>query len=244
MKKPASILLVLLVIGLIVSCHKEQEKNITFGNTRVMKIENYDKLIELGESMVFDIDNDGTNDLKLESWYDGPIAAGDYQVLRLHCLNENVALLGEMVDKQWYKHQDTTILNDNEFVIVLYFTVINYCEQLSENDEIHTTNQFVLSANDPNDTFSVDDFFKSDEVILFLDNDDSGPLDNCIVSNDTTYMWDSSVVSDCNNFPTNTEKYIGFKITKDDTPHLGWLKLNLMGSHTVKVHLIETAIQK
>ena len=62
---------------------------------------------------------------------------------------------------------------------------------------------------------------------------------SCIMlSENSNYLYD------CENFPSNIDKYIGFRITKDGTSRLGWLKLNLIGDETVKVHLIETAIQE
>ena len=51
----------------------------------------------------------------------------------------------------------------------------------------------------------------------------------------------------CWNFPTDEEKYIGFKFTINGKSRLGWLKIKLhptWGGSVVNTELIETAIQK
>lgn len=248
MKKTIPFLLIVWLTGLLVSCHKEPEASITFGNTKGMRIENYDTLVGLGKTMVLDVDADGTDDLKLVSYFDGPLSIGEKQTLHLDCLNENVALLGDLLEAERYTHYDTIIdFNEHLFSdrpIVLYYTKHNICEKISENDEVHISIQFTLSANNVNDPFSIDNHFESQRINLFKENLVGGPNDNIYESNDTLYVWNSDYYFDCDNFPTNTEKYIGFKITKDGKPRLGWLKLNLIGDETVNVHLIETAIQE
>lgn len=245
MKKTIPFLSTILLMGLLVSCHKEPEKSIAFGNTKGLNVTALNTNIGLGETLDLDIDDDGTTDLKLVSYYDGPLGGTKYQMLYLDCLNENVAFLGEMMEKERYTHHDTTYLTDsNEHTTVLYFTANNLCEKVSENDEVRTTNSFILSSNNDNDTFGIDDCFRSKKVFLFIEDNNNGPVDNIYHSNDTTFVWDSSTTYSCDAFPTNTETYIGVKINKDGTPHLGWLKINLIGDNTVKVHLIETAIQK
>ena len=235
------------MVAILASCHKEPEKSIAFGNTKGMNVKALNTNIGLGETMDLDLNDDGSADLKLVSFYDGPQGGTKYQMLYLDCLNENVAFLGEMMEKERYTHRDTTYTMDsNEHTTVLFFTANNLCEKISEHDEVRTTNSFILSSNNVNDTFGIDDYFQSKRIFLFIEDDNpgSGPVDYIYNSNDTTYVWDSSTTYSCDAFPTNTETYIGVKINKDGTPHLGWLKVNLTGNHTVNVHLIETAIQK
>lgn len=246
MNKTPILFMAVLLTGLLTSCHKEPEKSIAIGNTQGMIIENLDTHIDLGKTLTLDIDADGNDDLKFVSYYDGPLGGTTFQMLHLDCLSENVALLGEITETEYYIHYDTaTIDNENGHTHVVYGTDINYCEKVSEEDEVHTTSGFVLSASNLNDVFSVDDCFQSKEHYLFIENKTTnGPVDNIQLSNDTTYVWISTVIRDCSYFPTNADKYIGFRITKDGTSRLGWLKLNLIGGETVNVHLIETAIQE
>ena len=54
-------------------------------------------------------------------------------------------------------------------------------------------------------------------------------------------------IYDCWNFPTDEEKYIGFKLTQNGKSRLGWLKIKLhpaWGNSVVDTELIETAIQR
>ena len=54
-------------------------------------------------------------------------------------------------------------------------------------------------------------------------------------------------IYDCWNFPTDEEKYIGFRINLNGTLRYGWLKIKLhptWGGKVVNTELIEIAIQK
>ena len=74
---------------------------------------------------------------------------------------------------------------------------------------------FSLLANNANDSFCHDDTFKSTNVILHK--------------------------NDCDHFPMNEAKYIGFKLTEDGKSRLGWMRVIHHHDH---VELLETAIQK
>ena len=137
MKNTLPFLLAILLMGLLVSCHKEPEKTIVFGDTKGMLVEAYDTFIDLGWTKELDVDADGTADLKLVSYYDGPHA--EYtQTLTLHCLNENIELRGEMTEKTSYLYRDTIVDNAYGVLGVLYLSVYSSCIMLSENDEAHT----------------------------------------------------------------------------------------------------------
>lgn len=241
MKKTIPFLSTILLMGLLVSCHKETEKNIVFGDTKGMLVEAYDTFINLGWTKELDIDADGTADLKLVSYYDGPHM--EYtQTLTLRCLNENIALRGEMMEKTSYIHRDTIVGNAYGVLGVLYLSVYSSCTMFSENDKAHTYHTFVPSDDNYGDLFNMNQNFQSTDIILFRENTQEVRLDH--TSNDTSYFYRSNYLYDCENFPSNIDKYIGFRINKDGTSRLGWLKLNLIGGETVNVHLIETAIQE
>ena len=75
--------------------------------------------------------------------------------------------------------------------------------------------KFSLFAYNANDSFGYDNTFMSTNVIL-LNKDNSF-------------------------FPMNEAKYIGFKLTENNTSRLGWMKVIL---HHDYVEILETAIQK
>ena len=75
--------------------------------------------------------------------------------------------------------------------------------------------KFSLFAHNANDCFGYDNTFMSTNVIL-LNKDNSF-------------------------FPMNEAKYIGFKLTENNTSRLGWMKVIL---HHDYVEILETAIQK
>lgn len=253
------VLFAISLVALAVSCHKDPKPDdgqgeqpidsitrsdtVVFGKTDGMRVTSYDTVINLGEINELDLDNDGHNDLKIESWYQGSQMVGPRQRLYLHCLNENIKLLGEMVERLSYQGVDTTYEVYNSKVHVTCYSVFNTCEAPeSENITVIPCDPFVLSANEENNSFCVSDVFETKKIDLFLENIES-ICTGGYESNDTIYALMEECVY-CSNFPKNSEKYVGFKITKEDESFLGWLKLNLQGNSNVKVHLIETAIQE
>lgn len=247
MKRCFISLFVLLLTGLMFSCHPEPEEQrpdtVVFGNVEGMIVTTYDTVIDLGGVKKVDLDADGQDDIKIESWYYGSQMFGPDQRLYLYCLSDSVELLGEIIERDSYTSLDTIYEEVGSRVNVISKRIFNTCEPpVSENVTVVSGNIFVLSANEVNDSFDINNCFESKKIDLFLENtSEELAVDE---SNDTVYINVGVNVWDCANFPSNSEKYVGFKITKDGTPYLGWLKMNLKGNSTVKVHLIETAIQK
>ncbi|MBQ3355232.1 MAG: hypothetical protein IJL04_02585 [Bacteroidales bacterium] len=242
MKKSTFLFVVILLVGFGASCRKEQDRTIALGETTGMMVTVYDSTyIGLGETMKLDIDGDGEDDLKIRSYYDGPHMEST-QILTLHCLNDEIALRCEMKKKESYQHFDTIVEEYAGILGVLYLSVYNSCEPMGENDVIQNVNALMPSASDAGDLVSVDDFFQSKVITLFREDIQEARLDH--VSNDTSYFYRSVYLYQCDNFPTNAEKYIGIKLTKDGMTRLGWLKINLIGASVVYPQLIEIAIQK
>ena len=142
MKKqiPILIALALLTIGIISSCKKDPDPNnngqnndtiptvidgIHFGDTTGMIVTTYNTIMEFDEHwlpFVLDLDGDGTDDMKIETYYDGPLAIGEFQELTLHCLNGQMhtRIHGESVEKESYSHRDTTITTYNDWTQIIY----------------------------------------------------------------------------------------------------------------------------
>ena len=249
MKKTSFLLFVLFLVGILTSCHKEPEKSIAFGNTKGMTVTVYDSIMEYDDDFhpfILDLNNNGIGDIKIQTNYDGPLAIGEFQTLTIYCLNENVELQGEMVEKESYIHRDSIVSIENGWTTITYDYCYSNCEPFDENDQVDTSVRFELYANNYGDPINVDDYFQSTELTLFResyeyqlhDQDYETQID---VVNHSKYIFN------CWNFPSNADKYIGFKITKDGQTRLGWLKLRLIGypdDDVVNVQLLETAIQE
>ena len=271
MKKQLSVMMALavLAIGIITSCKKDPDPNsngqnneqpsdtipvvidgIRFGDTTGMKITTYNTIMEFDDiwhPFVFDLNGGGVDDIKIETHYDGPLAIGEYQSLTLYCLNDHTELFGDNIEKEIYSHRDTTITTNSDWTIIVYNNTFSTCGKIEENDPVSTSTVFEVAANDFNDTFNVDDHFQSIEVRLFREDysfewlNDYNEDEQYVVRSENRYIYD------CWNFPTDEEKYIGFKITINDKPRLGWLKIKLHSTwegRVVNTELIETAIQK
>ena len=248
MKKTILFALVLAVVCVMPSCKKDPKPadKIIFGNTEGMNVVNYDTVLHVVGTLSMDLDQDGTDDLKVESRFE-PSYEGqtsDAQILNLYCLNENIALFGETIENESYIHRDTLISDEEGLTIVSHLFNYSTCEKEEEDDEVLTTNAFVATANAENDALSMSGNFSSDNVVLFRENIEF--ILEPVTSNDTIYHSTQTYDFSCDNYETNTMTYIGFKLTHDGKSRLDWLKIYLYSLYGNVVHaeIHETAIQE
>lgn len=266
MKKqiPILIALAMITIGIISSCKKDPDPNnngqnndtiptvtdgIHFGDTTGMIVTTYNTIMEFDEnwhSFVLDLNGNGIDDIKIETIYDGPLAIGEFQTLTLYCLNRQTEILADSVIKESYSHSETIIDTTNDYIITSRDYVYSTCEKTTEGDLVHTSKVFEVFANDYNDPYNVDNPFLSGDVALFKE-DVSYSLADPDEVNHTISISSNKYIYSCWNFPTDEEKYIGFKFTTNGKSRLGWLKLKLHSigkGSVVNTELFETAIQK
>ena len=282
MKKTLPYLFVLLMVGMIVSCHKDPVPNnggneqpidsILPGNDSIIPVNDSilpvnDSIIPVNDSIIpasdlvtfsdtagmivkkypkfnpmenVDLNDDDQPDIQFFTELVGSAGLGHDYVTTLKCKHRNIQLLGDIIQQEKYLHMDSTYHSEDSiwWVIGVYF---NYtCEQVAETDSVvSVTEKLSLYANDANDSFDNDDTFMSKDVIL-KDRSYSYPAgyEN---GDHVLYHYEVSYWNDCDYFPMEEEKYIGFRITKNDESRLGWMKIILHEDH---VELLETAIQK
>ena len=245
--------LMLLAFAIVSSCQKDPDPTnndkIIFGNTEGMMVTSYNSIMKFDDNtkpFILDLNGDGTDDIKIETVYDGPLAIGNYQTLSLYCLNGSIEILGDSIVKETYSHRDTTITTHDGWTTTTYGYTFSTCDKVDETDYVGNTKVFELKASDANDPLSLTDHFQSAEVKLFRENFNYSYYDpdeetQTVIGNQNKYIYD------CWNFPTDKEKYIGFKLTTNGESRLGWLKIKLCptwGGGVVDTQLIETAIQE
>ena len=248
MKKTLLFALALTAICAMSSCKKDPKpaEKIIFGKTEGMNVVNYDTVLHVVGTLSMDLDQDGTDDLRLESRFE-PTYEGqtnDAQILTLYCLNENIALFGETVENESYIHRDTFISDEEGYTIVSHLLNYSTCEKEEEDDEVLTTTAFVATANVEGSVLNTTDNFMSEHVVLFRENIDIAL--EPVTSNDTIYYSTQTYNFSCDNYETNTMTYIGFKLTREGKSRLGWLKIYLYSLFGNVVHAenLETAIQE
>ncbi len=253
MKKTLVFALALAAVCIMPSCEKNPQpgeepttNQITFGNYEGMDVVNYDTILHMVGTLSMDLDQDGIDDLKVESRFE-PSYEGqtfDSQILKLYCLNENIALFGETVENESYIHRDTFITEEEGFTFVSHLLNYSTCEKEEEDDEVLTTDAFVATANVEGGALSTTEDFLSEQVVLFRENIDIAL--EPVTSNDTIYYSTQTYDFSCDNYETNTMTYIGFKLTHDGKSRLGWLKIYLSSTFGNVVHaeIHETAIQR
>ena len=220
---------------------------IRFGDTTGMIVTTYNTIMEFDEGrnpIILDLNDGGIDDIKIETYYDGPLAIGEFQTLTLHCLNDHTELLGDSIVKESYSHRETTYDTIDDYIVITHAYTFSTCETIEENDPVNTSKVFEVFDNDYDNTFGAEDHFQTGNAVLFREN----------VKYSLAYPGDEIVdvdyynnIYDCWNFPTDEEKYIGFRITKNGNSRYGWLKIKLhptWGGKVVNTELIETAIQK
>lgn len=222
---------------------------IRFGDTTGMIVNPYNTVMEYDESWIpilLDLDGNGTNDIRIETYYDGPLAIGQFQELTLHCINAQIH--GQTVEKESYSHRDTTITSYNGWTQRISNYTYSTCGQIDENDPTTTSDVFEITANDFNEHLNLDDNFQlQNSTFLFREDvkytlmDEPNEEEQIVTGSHVHHIYD------CWNFPTDEEKYIGFKLTQNGKSRLGWLKIKLhptWGNSVVDTELIETAIQR
>lgn len=256
MKRIISIIcLALIVTCAIIACKKDNKTSsapsdrITFGNTSGMNVVAYNTIINYSQSVELDIDRDGENDVLLASDCDGPMMT-DYQTIYIQCLNENVRILSEDVEENYYKHYDTVIYPQDEYIVVDINITETGCGKIADDDILKTYSITKLTPCDEGSALNVSDNFYFYRFYTHFYNEDRAyyfPVPNS-QSNDTLYYTNEFYVYHCTNFPVDEAKYMGIKLTKDGKSRLGWVKIELQtdtqSQRRVNIKVIETAIQK
>ena len=195
---------------------------------------------------ILDLNNDGFDDIKIVTNYDGPMDIGEHQTLTLYCLHQYIEILADTVVKESYSHRETSTSENNGWVITTRKYVLSTCEKIAEDDPLNNTKVFEVFANDADDAFGIDDHFQSGNAVLFRESY-AYSLSDPNVDNQTVTTNYTQFIYTCWNFPNNEEKYIGFRINLHGNPRYGWLKIKLVPTWSNKVvntKIIETAIQK
>ncbi|MBQ4399332.1 MAG: hypothetical protein II829_07105 [Bacteroidales bacterium] len=242
MKNLISFATALLLLLSFASCRKiNATKGIAFGDNSKMEITVYDTVADYLEKAI-DVNGDGKEDLLLSLTYPGSAGLGHWMKASIKCM-PGTGLLGEIIDQKNYIHLDTTYrISDDGNVVTALFDTYNTCNMMSENDSIIINkDRFVLYANDEGDIFHLDDTFLDTEATIF-EGSYQVPMGYTEPINDTVSLWTHHYLNDCENFPLDTPKYIGFKLLKNNTTRLGWVKIKVGQYNTIE--LIETAIQK
>lgn len=220
-----------------------------FGDATNMIVTTYDTIMEFDDNnrpFILDLNNDGFDDIKIATNYDGPMDIGEHQTLTLYCLHQYIEILADTVVKESYSHRETSTSENNGWVITTRKYVLSTCEKIAEDDPLNNTKVFEVFANDADDAFGIDDHFQSGNAVLFRESY-AYSLSDPNVDNQTVTTNYTQFIYTCWNFPTNEEKYIGFRINLHGNPRYGWLKIKLVPTWSNKVvntKIIETAIQK
>lgn len=210
---------------------------VTFGDTIGMLVKTYPENNHIED---VDLNDDGQPDVQFYSELVGSAGLGHDIVTTLKCKNKRIELLGDIIQQKKYLHIDSTFHSEDSIWWVIGVYHIYTCVQMAETDSVvSVTEKLALFANDANESFDETNTFMSTNVILknwsysFPGGTEGG--DHCIIHHEYSYH------DDCNYFPKEEEKYIGFKYKENQRTHLGWMKIILHYDH---VELLETAIQR
>ena len=233
-----------------------QGNSFIFGHTEGMIVTNYENVnpqYQNGQySYSIDLNGDGINDISLVSKDVGSAGLGHAIVSSIKCLENYVELSGETFLQEQYKHSDTNSWyyvdpDYPEFDSIHVFHIIQTytCDRISENDIVEsTTEKLLLNAFNEGDELDLEGPFSNAEVYLknrsyYIGYEPTGWGTPTLTHLERYYL------NNCDYFPLDEVKYIGFRISKNGNEHFGWLKLILADNgynHFVRV--FETAIQE
>ena len=247
MKKLSFFAMALLIVVCIISCKKDPaQAKVVFGNSKGMSVTSYDSTffpVQYGHfswGNTVDLNGDGEVDIQFRSESVGSVGIGHDIVTAINCLNENVALLGDIINQEKYLHISSTSHTEDSVWWVIDVSKIYTCEQIAETDSVISTTEKLTNVDHKfGDSYGLDDSFLNTTVVLKNRSYDYSSGEETIGNISYHYMIHEK--NDCDFFPMDEEKYIGFKITENNKTRLGWMKLIL---HRDYVELLETAIQK
>ena len=241
MKKSLLYALALVLICVFQSCTKKTAEDaiivsntIVFGQVDGMKINKYEN--NNSRHLSLDFNGDGLIDLESNTELVGSANLGHDFVTTLKCNHNNILLLGDVIQQERFLHVDSTFyLENNTIWIERTYT----CQQSSETDYlISITEKLSNIDHDSGDSYGPDNSFMSTEVCLKNWSYQTSLFDSIDGIN---YCYRYTTLNDCDYFPMEEEKYIGFIIKDNNRERLGWIKIVL---HNNCIELLETAIQQ
>ena len=273
MKKTALFALALAAICIMPSCTKEPDPNngqneqptdtipvtadcIHFGDSTGMIVTMPDSTSYIGNYGIgyfsIDVNNDGFEDAQLITQDVGSAGLGHANVITLKCMNDHIAWFGETIQQDLYYHADSSswYYVDPDYpqfdsICVIHIDEINTCERIAETDNvISVTEKFAIFDKSQGDELKMSDYFETADVVLRNRSYEIG-YEPIGWGTDTLIHVTYYQRNNCDYFPLQEEKYIGFKYTdNENTDQLGWLKIIIQYYHDYGAMLLETAIQK
>lgn len=239
----------LLGLFVVASCRKEPKTTLIFGDNTDMEFITFseeDAKYHSGPNEYYwyysvDVNGDNEEDICFR-WEDiaSPELGSDV-ISTVMCTNDHIALLGELYDYSIYYNMSVNerLTEDGIFVSE---TLYSYsCQPTTDTDSIVETHE-ELNLYDKNEgeNLSINDSFYSMNVRLR--NRDYQWANANFVGDSIFASVHLESYKECDYFPQDEVKYIGFKYTNNGTEKLGWVKfiLHSYGVFTV----LESAIQK
>ena len=255
MKKALGIItLGLMGLFIIASCKKdpkpvEPKTTIVFGDTIDMQVFHFsedDVQYHSAPNNYYwhysiDIDEDQEEDLCFR-WEDvGSPGIGRDVISTVLCTNDHVALSGELYDYNIYYNESVSeyIAGDGLYVVESLYKLS--CQPITDSDSIVETHE-QLNLYDKSEGESIDltDSYFTMNVRLRNRNYEWGDAN---FVGDTVFAFRHlESYKECDYFPQDEVRYIGFKYTDNGNDKLGWVKF-ILGSDGIFT-VLESAIQK
>jgi hypothetical protein len=251
MKRSGSLLFFVLIISL--SCNKDNQWNnsreeIITGNPNRMVITRYDSLVagayNVVSSIDLDIDQDQTPDFKLTSEVWGSPGMGQHPRAKILSLHPDAGLSGSWINDTTFRNVrvDTSY---GEFFkpVYLYYVYTETCSRINAKDSVISVepDRFILEYFSNGESITSSDAFTADTLTL-TEEAGTGYNGTQWTRNDTICTSYFSFYHSCWALPNDQVRYIGIRLTKDNTETLGWIKLVMLNSY--KLMVLETAIFK
>ena len=235
----------------IYACHKDEfiepnpaDNPLTIGNGANINLTSYDSALEGGyyhpKYFEIDLDNDQISDIQFQSVVQGSPAVGQLRYMYVKCLNPSVELHGFMKKDTVFSNTKITYtpLGNKVNIDITHY---ESCRRENANDTISLQpEKFVLSMLQKDGIIKKEDVFQTGTITLIGPTHSStGKITN-IYGDTTEYTFEDKYFG-CDNFPEDTDIYLGFKITTGNKQKMGWFKISC--SFTT-LTISEVAIQR
>jgi hypothetical protein len=242
-------LLLLPLIILSVSCKKTEEipDFVKIGETAHMNVTQYDSVKNIGfyfTAFGVDIDNDNTNDFRIEPYSEQIISDNSYPAARIVSLDENLYLSKMDVSDTTY----ITVTHNTSHSganVIISSSQKYYGEKQPDASVYQIVPQERLKEYYKGDMVSKEDLWKSSGFILA--NIGNEPFSTYYDGweRDTVWITYFTFYNDCHGLPRNTDVWVAFKKVTGENARLGWIEFNITrDGEDSQLSIKEMAIQK
>ncbi|XOV66950.1 MAG: hypothetical protein ACFHU9_15085 [Fluviicola sp.] len=240
------IILLSVFVLVLFSCKKKEFPSaVTIGDKEAVQEVGYNFLLSGSNSnstvSVLDLDQDGVNDVKFYNFSTPVVGSGVMPEISIETLHPNIEMNVDVredsVFRAYFYHWQYAPDGTRAF----FHINVTSCERESQDfwaSSKTETNSYLVPLEEGS-MLSVDDIFQSGTFDISTANKHITTTE--FYPDSTVYHIEETKRS-CFEFPQNSIRYLGFRMTNEEGHKLGWIELEYLGGNKLRIR--DWAIQQ